>query len=369
IVSVLLLLLITSLAARFRVGGILKRTLIGKGIHLLFQTVPTVPTMAVIAGFIALCNILLGYLTQEPLAFFLLTLEAILGFFGAIALAMSFQTLGKQAKSIADGDLQHKINTKYFFGPLKEHGKHLNRISDGLNTAVNERIKSERTKTELITNVSHDIKTPLTSIINYVDLLSKEKEFNETTAEYLLVLQRQSARLKKLTDDIVEASKASSGALILHKSPCDLGVLLEQTAAEYQEKTAEYNLTVLLSKPEAPVTVMADGQRLWRVFENLMNNVCKYALPGTRVYLDLTTDGNQAIITFRNISKDPLNIRAEELTERFVRGDQSRHSEGSGLGLAIARSLTELQQGTFEISIDADLFKVTVTFPLLTEQE
>ncbi len=379
--SSLLLGLVFSLAARVKVGKLLNKTLLGKLCILLFSglkagwgklsvllhKIPTVPTVAVFTGFFALCNILLGFLTREPLAFLLLTLEWVLGFFGAVAVAVAFTSLQKQAKSIAEGNLEEKIDTKYLAGPLKEHGEQLNRISDGLNTAVNERTNSERMKTELITNVSHDIKTPLTSIINYVDLLSKEPELPETAQEYLLVLQRQSARLKKLTDDIVEASKASSGALIIHPSPCDLGVLLEQTAGEYQEKTADCNLTVLLSKPEEPVTVFADGQRLWRVFDNLMNNICKYALPGTRVYLDLTETPEQAVVTFRNISKDPLNIRPEELTERFVRGDQSRNSEGSGLGLAIARSLVELQHGTFDITIDADLFKITVTFPRWTE--
>ncbi len=367
IASSVLLLFITSLAARFKVGGMLQKTLIGKGVTFLLRTVPTVPTVAVIAGFFALCNMLLGYLTQEPLAFLLLTVEAVVGFFAAITLAIAFKSVEKQAKSLADGNLEQKVDTKFLIGPLKEHGENLNRISDGMNAAVNERIKSERMKTELITNVSHDIKTPLTSIINYVDLLSKENEFNDTAAEYLLVLQRQSARLKKLTDDIVEVSKASSGAIVIQKTPCDLGVLLEQTAAEYQEKTEECNLTVLLTKPEHQITILADGQKLWRVLDNLMNNVCKYALPGTRVYLDLTENGERASITFRNISKDPLNIRPEDLTERFVRGDASRHTEGSGLGLAIAQSLVELQQGTFDLSIDGDLFKVTVTFPLRKE--
>ncbi len=381
--SALLLALICSLAARIKVGGILRTSILGRVCIILFRTVergrrllgsllqkiPTVPTVASVAGFLAACNIILGFLTGEPLAFLLLTLESVAGFFLALALALGFSSVEQHGRSIADGNLDYKMDTRFLAGPLKRHGETLNRIGDGLNTAVNERIKSERMKAELITNVSHDIKTPLTSIINYVDLLSKESEMNERTAEYLSVLNRQSARLKKLTDDIMEASKASSGALVLRTAPCDLGVLLEQTVGEYQEKTAEYHLTVLLSKPEQPVTVLADGQRLWRVFDNLMNNICKYALSGTRVYLGLSAEGDQAVITFRNISRDPLDLRPEELTERFVRGDRSRHGEGSGLGLAIARSFVELQQGTFDISVDADLFKVTITFPLLTENQ
>ena len=379
----LLLLLITSLSARIKVGGILKKTLLGSFFVFLFRwlkkgwnslidlirKIPTVPTVSLIAGFLALCNILLGILTREPLVFLLLTMESILGFFLAVAVALGFASVEKQGKSIANGDLDHKIDTKFLLGPLKNHAENLNRIGDGLNYAVNERIKSERMKTELITNVSHDIKTPLTSIINYIDLLSKETEMNETTAEYLLVLQRQSARLKKLTDDIVEASKASSGVLILEPSPCNLGVLLEQTVGEYEEKIQASNLTVVLSKPEEEVAVLADGKRLWRVFANLMNNICKYAMPSTRVYLGVEAKDDTAIVTFRNISKDPLNIPPEELTERFVRGDASRHSEGSGLGLAIARSFVELQGGSFEINIDADLFKVTITFPILSNEK
>ncbi len=379
VTALLAVAIIASLAARIKVGGLLRKTVIGRILCLLgrglkrgFQFLkeiiaraPTVPTVACIAAFLAACNILLGFLSHQMLVFLLLTVESAVGFLLAVTVALGFASVQKHARSIANGDLNHKVDTQFLVGPLKDHGEHLNRIEDGLNSAVNERMKSERMKTELITNVSHDIKTPLTSIINYVDLLSKEPDLSENSAEYLLVLQRQSARLKKLTEDIVEASKASSGAIVMDPSPCDLGVLLEQTAGEYEEKLQENDLKVLLSKPEEEVTVLADGKRLWRVFDNLMNNICKYALPGTRVYLAVTEEAGRATVTFRNISKDPLNVSPEELTERFVRGDESRHSEGSGLGLAIARSLTELQNGTFDINIDADLFKVTITFPIL----
>ncbi|MBO5247972.1 MAG: sensor histidine kinase [Clostridia bacterium] len=379
IASALLLASITSLSARIKVGGMLKTSLIGRlgiwsfcglrrgcnTLRQLIRKIPTVPTVASVAGLFAACNILLGILSKEPLVFLLLTLESVIGFFFAVVVAVGFASVERHGDSIANGDLDHKMDTVFLVGPLKKYGETLNRIGDGLNTAVNERIKSERMKTELITNVSHDIKTPLTSIINYVDLLSKKEAGDEDSAEYLLILKRQSARLKKLAEDIVEASKASSGALVIDPVPCDLGVLLEQTAGEYEEKMKDCGLTVLLEKPEEEVTVLADGKRLWRVFDNLMNNICKYALSGTRVYLTVTQEEERATICFRNVSKDPLNIRPEELTERFVRGDASRHSEGSGLGLAIAQSLTELQGGTFEISIDADLFKVTITFPIL----
>ena len=377
-IGILTVWLIASLAARIKYGGFWKRTVIGKLLLLLWkgciriwgllQKIPTVPTVALIGGFLAICNILLGILSQDGLIFLVLFTESVLGFLAALAITVAFASLEKQGKAIAEGDLDRKTDTRLLFGSLKRHGEDLNRIGDGLETAVREKMKSERMKTELITNVSHDIKTPLTSIVNYVDLLSREPGMNETTAEYLQILQRQSARLKKLTDDLVEASKASSGALTVEKVPCDLGVLLEQTVAEYEEKTAEKSLTVLCALPEDPVIVEADGRHLWRIFDNLMNNICKYALPGTRVYLSLNKEGERAVVTFRNISKDPLNIDPEELTERFVRGDRARHGEGSGLGLNIARSLTELQDGKFEIAIDADLFKVSLTFKIHPHQ-
>jgi signal transduction histidine kinase len=221
-------------------------------------------------------------------------------------------------------------------------------------------------KTDLIANVSHDIKTPLTSIISYTDLLSKEEQ-TEKGREYLEILRRQSNRLKKLTDDVVEASKASSGTIAMELAPCDLKILLEQTAGEYREKTEARGLSVILCLPEESTIISADGQKLWRIFENLMNNVCKYALSGTRVYLNLAEEDGIARITFRNVSEQPLNLSPEELTERFVRGDKSRNTEGSGLGLAIARSLTELQGGEFQITVDGDLFKVCLSFPTLKE--
>ena len=214
----------------------------------------------------------------------------------------------------------------------------------------------------MLSNVSHDIKTPLTSIINYADLLSKEEGISDQAAEYLNVLQRQSLRLKKLTEDIVEVSKASSGAITLEMAPCDLGVLLEQAVAEYEEKLNEKNLTLCLTKPDSPTVITANGQRLWRIFDNLINNICKYAMEGTRVYLDLTKSETNAQITFRNVSKEALRLNGEELTERFVRGDRSHNTEGSGLGLSVAKSLTELQNGVFDIHCDGDLFKVTLTF-------
>ena len=277
-------------------------------------------------------------------------------------LAIILQKIKIGGEKIAKGDLAHKIDTKYMFGDFKDFCGSLNNINEGLQTAVNERMKSEHFKTELITNVSHDIKTPLTSIINYVDLIKKEEVKNENVSQYIEVLDRQSARLKKLVEDLVEASKASSGALAVSLTPCDVGVLLAQTVGEFEDRLRKNSIISVLKLPENPVKIMADARHLWRVFENLMSNVCKYALGGTRVYLDVSQKGDRVYITFRNISKFELNVSADELMERFVRGDTSRNTEGSGLGLSIARSLVELQNGDFDLCVDGDLFKVTVKF-------
>ena len=275
---------------------------------------------------------------------------------------LSMKQLLEAGQRIAKGELDCKVDTSKLRGPFKEHGEDLNSITDGMNRAVGERMKSERFRTELITNVSHDIKTPLTSIINYVDLLEKEQPENEKMREYLEVLDRQSAKLKKLIDDLLEASKASSGSLSVNLTECELGILLDQMAGEYSEKLSAAGLELILTKPEESVKIMADGRHMWRIFDNLLNNICKYAQRGTRVYLDLTADALKAAVTFRNISATRLNISGDELTERFVRGDSSRNTEGSGLGLSIAQSLAQLQKGALDITVDGDLFKVVLRF-------
>ncbi len=279
---------------------------------------------------------------------------------------IGMQRLRRGAKSIRGGDLNSKIDFKYLYGPFREHAEDLNAITDGLQAAVEDRVKSERMKAELITNVSHDIKTPLTSIVNYVDLLSKEELQNERAEEYVSVLSRQAQRLKKLTEDLVEASKASTGNIAVHREPVDLNVLLSQAAGEFSDRLAKNSLEpVLTTAPEQP-KAMADGQLLWRVFSNLLTNIVKYAMPGTRVYLTTAVQDDHVQITFRNISKAPLSMSGTELTERFVRGDRSRtDGEGSGLGLSIARSLVELQGGQFDVITDGDLFKAVITFPIL----
>ncbi len=277
---------------------------------------------------------------------------------------VQMQKLKSGAERMAEGDLEHRIDTEKMFWEFRWHGENLNSISTGMSRAVDERMKSERFKTELITNVSHDIKTPLTSIINYVDLLEKEELQNEKAAEYLEVLERQSARLKKLIEDLMEASKASTGNLAVHLEQLEAGVSVVQIVGEFEEKLQANELKLLIDKPEETVYIQADSRHFWRVADNLMNNICKYAQPGTRVYVNLEKEEKEAVLTFRNTSKFPLNISSEELMERFVRGDSSRNTEGSGLGLSIAKSLMELMGGTFSLYVDGDLFKVILRFPL-----
>ena len=262
-------------------------------------------------------------------------------------------------RALASGDVNYKVDTSKLFYDFRRHGENLNSIGEGISAAVEERMRSERLKTELITNVSHDIKTPLTSIVNYVDLLQKPHT-PEEQAEYLAVLARQSERLRRLTVDLVEASKASTGNLPVELMPTNTTELVNQAVAEYAERFEAGRLETVVTGPEVPVSVMADGRHLWRVLDNLFNNAIKYAQPGTRVYID--------VLSVKNISRDRLNVSEDELMERFVRGDSSRHTEGSGLGLSIARSLTELMGGKFNITIDGDLFKAEIRLRLSKEQ-
>lgn len=271
--------------------------------------------------------------------------------------------------NIVDGNLDYKITTNNLHRDNMVLASAINNISNGLRTAVEESIRNERMKTELITNVSHDIKTPLTSIINYVGLIKREEIENERIKEYVQVLESKSQRLKHLTEDLVEASKISSGNIELQIEKINFVELIYQTAGEFDDRFDEKNLSVVLNIAKEPVVVMADGRRVWRIIENLYNNVAKYALSGTRVYADLVVDNKKAVFSLKNISESQLNFQANELTERFIRGDVSRSTEGSGLGLSIAKNLTELQGGEFEIYVDGDLFRVTVTLPLAEEVE
>lgn len=263
---------------------------------------------------------------------------------------------------IASGETEYSIDISCFTGKEKILAENVNNISSGLGTALQEQVKSERLKADLITNVSHDIKTPLTSIINYVGLIKRENIQDEKILGYLEVLDQKSQRLKTLTEDLVEASKASSGNLTLEISSINFTELVEQTAGEFAEKFSLRHLELVTNHPDEAIIIEADGRRLWRILENLYNNSFKYSMEHSRVYVDITHEEDQAVFTIKNISETPLNITSDELTERFVRGDVSRSTEGSGLGLSIAKSLTELQNGNFQIIIDGDLFKVRISF-------
>ena len=283
-----------------------------------------------------------------------------------ILAVINMKKLRDGGEKLASGALTSQIDTSHMFWEFKRHAENLNSIADGMQKAVEQQMRSERLKTELITNVSHDIKTPLTSIVSYVDLLKKEKMPSDAARQYLDVLDRQSARLKKLTEDLVEASKASTGNLSCTLEPTDVNVLLGQVMGEYEGKLEAGQLEpIVLEDPSSP-KILADGRLLWRVFDNLLSNICKYAMPGTRVYLSSAVENGKVVICFKNISRSALNISADELMERLVRGDSSRNTEGSGLGLSIAQSLTSLQQGTFALSVDGDLFKASVTFDALS---
>lgn len=282
--------------------------------------------------------------------------------FMVLAAAIHFNQLHKGCTAIANGDLDYRVDTSMMPPGFRAHGDALNRIGAGISGAVDERLKSELFKTELITNVSHDLKTPLTSIVNYVDLLSKT-DLPEDARSYLEVLRRQSHRLRKLTEDLVEASKASTGNLPVDIVPIALDELVGQVAGEYEDRFARAQLIPVLQMPDEPVTVLGDGRYLWRILDNLLSNVCKYALSGTRVYMFAGVEGDNVVITVKNISRDALSITPDQLMERFVRGDASRNTEGSGLGLSIASSLADLMHGKLTLAIDGDLFKAELRMP------
>lgn len=279
-----------------------------------------------------------------------------------LKIVVQFRQIFDGGERIAKGDYSHPIHTEKMMYELRTHAENLNNVQTGVAAAVEEKMKSERFRTELITNVSHDIKTPLTSIINYVDLIKKEPTESETMREYIEVLDRQSNRLKKLIEDLMEASKASTGNLPVNPEVCDATVVLTQIVGEFSERAEKNQLEMVVECPQPPVEIYVDGRHLWRIIDNLMGNICKYAQPGTRVYITLEKFHGMVIMTFRNISKDRLKMTSEELFGRFVRGDSSRNTEGHGLGLSIAKSLTELMHGNLAVQIDGDLFKVILSF-------
>jgi signal transduction histidine kinase len=262
---------------------------------------------------------------------------------------------------MAEGNLNADIDDKYLRGSYRSCAQDLNTLADVAVEAAKKQMKSERMKAELVTNVSHDLKTPLTSVINYIDLLQKTED-EEQRKQYLEVLDRQSHKLKKLVDDLMDMSKASTGNMAVEITSLDANEAVSQALGEFADRFEQQSLTVVLRKPEQPAMMLADGRLLWRVLHNLMNNVIKYALPGTRVYADVEALEGEVRISLKNISREELNISAEELTERFVRGDASRNTEGSGLGLNIAKGFMQLQKGEMDVTIDGDLFKVTLLF-------
>ena len=382
----LVLLFLCAFAAQCKAGTVLRSALIARiarflwrivrslflGLWRIAKSLPLIWKTALaglILVFIEFVLFMQDYYGTLAAPFLALKLAELLA---VLYVALNLRTLQKGGEKLANGDFSSPIDTKYLIGDFKRYGQELNDVQSGLEQAVQEHMKAEHLKTELITNVSHDIKTPLTSIVNYVDLLKKEDIPSPEAREYIAVLDRQSHRLKKLTEDLVEASKASSGALNVDLQPTDVNVLFSQIQGEYQERLAACQLT-LVTQPPAPGTMIrADSRLLSRVMDNLVSNICKYALPNTRVYVVSTLFSSQSTpfrnavtISFKNVSRDELNISPDELMERFVRGDASRHTEGSGLGLSIARSLVQLQGGTFGLAIDADLFRADITFDLL----
>lgn len=339
---------------------------IGRWIGHLVRSIPIIwrTALVILAAFIFALAI--GS-NMSVLSLPMLLLYLLLAVF-ALYIAIGFATLQRGSMALAEGDYSKPVDTRFLRGDLKRCGENLNKVQQGVQRAVDERLRSERMKTELITNVSHDIKTPLTSIVNYVDLLKKEDIDNPKAQEYLEVLDRQSKRLKKLTEDLVEASKASSGVIPVDCQPTNVNVLLSQLEGEYEERLQKAELTMIVHPAAGDPVVLADGKLLSRVMDNLMNNIGKYAMPGTRVYAAAAADEKESTISIKNVSRNELNVSAAELMERFVRGDSSRHTEGSGLGLSIAKSLVELQGGRFELSIDGDLFRADISLPLYRPQ-
>ena len=348
-----MLLFLCVFAAQCKAGTVIRGSLTARVLRLLWRIlrgvtlwlwrivtgIPLVWKTALVGLGLALLEIGLYQMNYYGEYFLVLKLVELLA---VLAIALNLRTLEKNGKQLSEGDLSTPVDTKRLFG-------------------------AERMKTELITNVSHDIKTPLTSIVNYVDLLKKEDIPSPAAQEYIAVLDRQSKRLKKLTEDLVEASKASSGALPVDVQPIDVSVLFSQIAGEYQDRLADCHLTLVTQSPEGQPVVAADSKLLSRVMDNLVSNICKYAMPETRVYVSGVVSDGQMTLSFKNVSRAELNISPDELMERFVRGDASRHTEGSGLGLSIVRSLVQLMGGTFRLSIDADLFRADVTLPLVQQ--
>lgn len=355
------------LAIRIKMKNLIKNTLIYRllaFIKKLIINLPLVWRTAIILFVVNLVELIIVFM-DSGVGLFAIAIEKVIAIPLVLYIAIMMRKLQKQGKLLAEGDIDTTVDTNGLIWDFKVHSNNLNSIAIGMNKAVDAKLKSERMKTELITNVSHDIKTPLTSIINYCTLIEGEKTDNEKIAEYTEVVIRQSNKLKRLIENLVEASKASTGNLEVSLTECDAGMFVSQCSGEYDDKLENSKLTLVTKISDENLKIKADGKHMWRVFDNLMNNICKYSLEGTRVFLTLEKIEDQAVFTFKNISREPLDISEEELMERFVRGDSSRNTEGNGLGLSIARSLTEIQGGTLNIDIDGDFFKAILRFPLV----
>ena len=369
-------LLIMLIAIRFRIGLSLKRLFVYRvckrysskfkkilaaigvflnNIPFIWKTVVVIVTLSFIELF---C--LLAFTRSLILAFWLI--EKLIVTPIVLLIAINIYTIKSGVDRIAEGDIEYKMDTRYLLWDFRKYGESLNNISSSMHRVVDQRMKSERMKTELITNVSHDIKTPLTSIVTYVDLLKNSDNLPDELSDYVDVLDRNGKKLTKLVNDLVDASQASQGSIKVNMQPGDAGIMFTQAAAEYDERFKSAGLTPVVTVPDSSLIIMADGRLLWRVFDNLLSNICKYSLSKTRVYMKAEELNGKIRLSFSNISKCPLNVSPDELMERFVRGDSSRNTEGSGLGLSIAQSLISLQNGTLSLDIDGDLFKATIEF-------
>jgi len=374
IISILLLLCLSFLR-QYKSKRLIKNTITYELIKCCFKTKYFKPGIILIFIAYVSINAILGVLLLTGGTFVALIALMVFVIFNIVAfvfLQRSLQSLNKimeVTKQVSQGNFQDIVDKDQISLSFREFYTDIISIKDGMKNAIQEAIKGERLKTELITNVSHDLKTPLTSIINYVDLLKREDLHGEKTLEYVKVLDEKSERLKQLIDDLLEASKASSGNLNVEFQELDLNELIQQSMGECQDKFEEANLEVRVNSLEQNIPIIGDSKHMWRIAENLLINVVKYAMPHTRVYIDTEVKEGYGVITIKNVSAQPLDISPEQLTQRFVRGDESRTTEGSGLGLSIAESLTNIQGGKFTIDIDGDLFKVTVCIPLGSNNE
>ena len=357
-----------SLIRRIKVRSLWKRSVLRwLGIHAyaFFRMIPAVGRQCLIM----IAFIITQFLWASGDGIFLLIASAadVAAFIYVMLQAAGRKQIVKGIHRIAEGQVDYKIPLKGLKGEQKDIAESINCIGDGLDAAVEAGMKNERLKTDLITNVSHDIKTPLTSIINYIDLMKRENIQDPKIQSYLEVLETKAQRLKTLTEDVVEASKVSSGNVVLNCMKLNLTEMIQQTSGEFVEKFEKRDLKEILNLPEEPAYVWADGRRTWRILENIYNNAAKYALEGSRIYADLKLTETEVVFSLKNVSEQPLNISADELTERFIRGDVSRSTEGSGLGLSIARDLAKLMNAKFELYLDGDLFRVTITFARIND--